>query len=48
MHHRRDIDDASDITDNVNTVCEHCERPELFCACPEDVKRTLDGFDQNP
>jgi hypothetical protein len=44
-HHRRCLADDCDIDDEINKVCETCERPELFCACPDEYKRELEGWD---
>jgi hypothetical protein len=45
VSHVRVIADHCPIVDNVNAVCGGCERPELFCACPTEIKRQLAGFD---
>jgi len=42
---RPDLSDLAAGLDGINAVCGHCERPELFCDCPEALKRVLEGWD---
>jgi hypothetical protein len=47
VDHVRHITDRAAARDwvEVNRVCEHCQSPELFCACSDEVKRVLEGWD---
>jgi hypothetical protein len=45
MRYVCDLSDPCGIGDDANRVCELCTRPELFCACPAEIKRLLEGWD---
>lgn len=47
--HERTVTDGLPVRDDANALCTSCGRPQLFCDCPEEEKRTADGWtDQNP